>query len=137
MPSTVKANYITCHDTLTAPTIIGDLTGNVTGSVTGGVQMSITDVSAATYTVTSTDNVLNCDTTSNAITITLLAASADYKGTSITILDASGTFGTNNVTVESSNETDTIQGSTEDLIINVNNSSVDLLCTSATGYNIV
>lgn len=137
MPSTVKADYITCQY-LTAPDITGNLTGNVTGNITGGVQISITDVSAATHTVTSTDNVLRCDTTSNAITITLLAASADYKGSSITILDASGTFGTNNVTVEVADGSgDTIQGSAEDLIINIDNSSVDLLCTSATSYNIV
>ena len=130
MPSTVKADYITCQY-LTAP----DITGNVTGNITGNVTTTITNVSASTYTVLSTDAVLSCDTTSNAITITLLPASASYKGRTITILDENGTFSTNNVTVAASSS-DTIQGSTEDLIININRASVDLLCTSPTSYHI-
>lgn len=126
MPLTVKADYIICRNNITVPNIIENVT------------TTVTNVSAATYTVLSTNAVLRCDTSSNAITITLLPASTSgYVGRTITILDANATFSTNNVTVESSNGTDTIQGSTEDLIIDIDRASVDLLCTSATSYNIV
>lgn len=76
------------------------------------VSYTITKVTAATYTATTNDSIILCDPTSNAITVTIPAAGADWQSgrtlffrstgvtNAVTIQPASGTIdGAANITL--------------------------------------
>lgn len=100
--------------------------------ISGGINQTI-NTSASNYTQDSTitDYVIrmNC---SAACTVTLLAPT---NGRLLRIVDVSGAAATNNITI-APNGADTINGQSN-LIINVNNGSVDLIGVAGTGWNIL
>lgn len=85
--------------------VSGAITGNVTGNVTGALFRTVTPVTAASLALNTTHDVLVCDTTSNAIALTLPAASASGKEYTVLLR----TDGGNNVTLTSATG-DTLDG---------------------------
>ena len=85
----------------------------------------------ADYTVTTSDYLISCDTTSNAITITLAPASTTQNQIFI-ISDEGGNAGTNNVTIETTGS-DTINGESS-AIINIAYMSLSLYSDGGTAY---
>lgn len=100
--------------------------------ISGGVNQSINNISSNyTQDTSMTDYIIrvNC---SAACTITLLAPT---NGRTLRIVDVSGAAFTNNITI-TPNGGNTINGNSN-LIINVNNGSVDLIGVAGTGWNIL
>jgi len=105
-------------------TLVTSVNGN-TGAVTTGIDLQ-SSVKTANFTAVANEGYL-VNTTSSAITITL--PSSPSLGDEVLIIDYAGTFGTNNVTLTSSNN---ILGSSGDYVIESNDVSVILIYTDAT-----
>jgi len=105
-------------------TLVTSVNGN-TGAVTTGIDLQ-SSVKTANFTAVANEGYL-VNTTSSGITVTL--PSSPSLGDEILIIDYAGTFGTNNVTLTSSNN---ILGSSKDYVIESNDVSVILIYTDAT-----
>src|SRR6056300_267990 len=105
-------------------TLVTSVNGN-TGAVTTGVDLQ-SSVKTANFTAVANEGYL-VNTTSSAITVTL--PSSPSLGDEVLIIDYAGTFGTNNVTLTSS---DNILGSSGNYVIESNDVSVILIYTDAT-----
>lgn len=105
-------------------TLVTSVNGN-TGAVTAGIDLQ-SSVKTANFTAVANEGYL-VNTTSSAITVTL--PSSPSLGDEVLIIDYAGTFGTNNVTLTSSNN---ILGSSGDYVIESNDVSVILIYTDAT-----
>ena len=79
-------------------------------------------IKTGTYTASDGDN-LFCDTSGTAFTVTLPASPS--IGNQVKIIDAEGTFGTNNCTVARNSEK--IQGATSDLTISTDGAGIALV----------
>jgi hypothetical protein len=101
---------------------------------TTGTSGSVTRVNAGTaYTAIVNDRIL-C--TAGGQTITLPATATCIDGDTVQIIDAVGVAGTSNITV-ARNGTANIQNLAENLTININNSSVTLVYSTALGWTII
>lgn len=96
---------------------------------TTGTASSVHKVVSTTYQAQVSDRIV-C--TTGGFTITLPAASSSIDGDTVQILDATGVFGTNNVTVARNSAN--IQNLAENLTLNVNNASITLLYTASHGW---
>ena len=106
----------------------------MTGTATSSARIVKRSTKTADYTITSSDYLIACDSTSNAITITLpVASSVPYY--MFRIVDEAGTASTNNITITRSSS-DTIIGETS-VIINVNYNAVTIYSDGVTGYHIM
>src|SRR6056300_1652573 len=105
-------------------TLVTSVNGN-TGAVTTGIDLQ-SSVKTANFTAVANEGYL-VNTTSSAITVTL--PSSPSLGDEVLIIDYAVTFGTNNVTLTSS---DNILGSSDDYAIQSNDASVILIYTDAT-----
>jgi len=105
-------------------TLVTSVNGN-TGAVTTGIDLQ-SSVKTADFTAVANEGYL-VNTTSSAITVTL--PSSPSLGDEVLIIDYAGTFGTNNVTLTSS---DNIQGASNDRAVKKNNNSVKLIYSDAT-----
>jgi hypothetical protein len=83
-------------------------------------------IKTGTYTASDGDN-LFCDTSGTAFTVTLPASPS--IGNQVKIIDAEGTFGTNNLTVGRNSQK--IQGATSDLVISTNGAGIALVYVNA------
>ena len=83
-------------------------------------------IKTGTYTASDGDN-LFCDTSGTAFTVTLPASPS--IGNQVKIIDAEGTFGTNNLTVGRNSQK--IQGATSDLTISTNGAGIALVYVNA------
>ena len=83
-------------------------------------------IKTGTYTASDGDN-LFCDTSGTAFTLTLPASPS--IGNQVKIIDAEGTFGTNNLTVGRNSQK--IQGATSDLVISTNGAGIALVYVNA------
>lgn len=111
---------------------LGGLSSTATHMFNGGQAVTIITIFGnRTLDSTTNDYVIRASP-SSALTITLTAAT---NGRTIRIVDVSGTAATNNITI-TPNGADTINGNAN-LIINLNNGSVDLVGTQGTGWNIL
>lgn len=97
---------------------------------TTGTASSVVRVVNTTYNAQVNDRII-C--TAGGFTITLPNSSTCIDGDTIQILDATGIFGTNNVTM-ARNGTANIQNLAENLILNINNASVTLTYTVSYGW---
>lgn len=84
-------------------------------------------IQSSSFTATANSYIL-ADTSSGAFTITLPASPATNNF--VTIADYNGTFGTNNLTVNSNSLN--LMGSIQTLVMNVSNKNVTLVYTDAT-----
>lgn len=89
--------------------------------------VTYTSVKTGAYTAGFSEGVLT-DTTSSAFTITLPAS--PFVGAQVVVVDTTGTWGTNNLTVGRNGAT--IAGVAEDLVCDVNNISVQLVYSGTT-----
>lgn len=105
-------------------TLVTSVNGN-TGAVTTGIDLQ-SSVKTANFTAVANEGYL-VNTTSSAITVTL--PSSPSLGDEVLIIDYGGTFGTNNVTLVSS---DNIQGLSNDRAIKKDNNSIKLIYSDAT-----
>lgn len=105
-------------------TLVTSVNGN-TGAVTTGIDLQ-SSVKTANFTAVANEGYL-VNTTSSAITVTL--PSSPSLGDEVLIIDYAGTFGTNNVTLTSSNN---ILGDPANHLISSNNISTTLIYTDAT-----
>ena len=105
-------------------TLVTSVNGN-TGAVTTGIDLQ-SSVKTANFTAVANEGYL-VNTTSSAITVTL--PSSPSLGDEVLIMDYAGTFGTNSVTLTSSNN---ILGSSSNYEIISNNVSAILIYTDAT-----
>ena len=96
-------------------------------TTTGTSGAVITEQSSA-YNAKVNDRIL-CDSSSAAFTITLPANASLVKGDTIQIVDVTGSFGSNNVTLARNGSK--IQNLTEDLILNINNATVTIMYSGA------
>jgi hypothetical protein len=92
---------------------------------TGAIQNWV--VKTTTYTAVNKDSIV-ADTSGGVFTITLPATPS--TGFSISLADGAGTWATNNLTVARNGST--IEGSTLDLILDVNNTTVNLVYDGST-----
>ena len=127
--------------TLSSPTITGTLTANSSTGTSGqvlqstgtGVQWATISSAPWTSSAISTNTSLVSRyqyfcTTSSALTLTLSATPT--QGDEIRIFDASGSAATNNITVNPNGLN--LQGSVQNLLINVNYGSCTLIYTGST-----
>lgn len=105
-------------------TLVTSVNGN-TGAVTTDIDLQ-SSVKTANFTAVANEGYL-VNTTSSAITVTL--PSSPSLGDEVLIIDYAGTFGTNNVTLTSS---DNIQGLSNDRAIKKDNNSIKLIYSDAT-----
>jgi len=96
-------------------------------TTTGTSGAVITEQSSA-YNAKVNDRIL-CDSSSAAFTITLPANASLVKGDTIQIVDVTGSFGSNNVTLARNGSK--IQNLTEDLTLNINNATVTIMYSGA------
>ena len=96
----------------------------------GSVIRNVNSSTLTTYTALVNDRIL-ANTNTAAITITL-PASGMLDGDTIQIIDAGGYSSTNNITVLRNGQN--IQGSANDLTIDLNNSTTTLLYTASYGW---
>ena len=80
---------------------------------------------AATYTIAALDEVVGVDTTSSALTVTLLAVNSNWDGKMYWIHDIGGNAGTNNITIATADSAN-INGSGT-LVMAVNYDAVSLI----------
>lgn len=97
-------------------------------TTTGTSGAVITEQSSA-YNAKVNDRVL-ADTSSAGFTVTLPANADLIKGDTIQIIDVTGSFGTNNLTLGRNGSK--IQNLAEDLILNINNSAVTIMYSGTT-----
>ncbi len=97
----------------------------LTGQIAGG--FINVDVSASTYTA-SASQTLWCNTTSNAITVTLPSSPA--KGDTIRIIDVANTFDTNALTVARNGQP--IMSAADNLTVSTEGAAFDLIYYDAT-----
>ena len=97
-------------------------------TTTGTSGAVITEQSSA-YNAKVNDRVL-ADSSGSAFTITLPANASLVKGDTIQIVDVTGSFGSNNVTL--SRNGSKIQNLEEDLVLNINNAVVTILYSGPT-----
>ena len=97
-------------------------------TTTGTSGAVITEQSSA-YNAKINDRIL-ADTSSAAFTVTLPANADLIKGDTIQIIDVTGSFGTNNLTLARNGSK--IQSLDEDLDLNINNSAVTIMYSGAT-----
>ena len=103
--------------------------------ISSGLRYDVHSTSSATYNMTTTDGrcIVLADSSSNAITINLPAAS-ENNGRVIYIKDKGGNAGTNNITIDpNSSETIDAQPSTA---INQNYGSMMIVCDGSAGWHI-
>lgn len=93
---------------------------------TTGTASVVTVEANSNYSASVNDRIL-CDSSSAAFTITLPANATLLDGDQIQIIDVGGAFSTNNVTVGRNGSL--IQGSGDDLTLDVNGAIVTLLYT--------
>jgi len=96
---------------------------------TTGTSGAVLVEKSSAYTARVNDRIL-CDSSSAAFTITLPANAGLVKGDTLQVIDANGNFGTNNVTLGRNGSK--IQSLTEDLDLNINNSSTTLMYSGDT-----
>ena len=96
---------------------------------TTGTSGSVNRTVSTTYSALVNDRIL-C--TAGGFTITLPSAASCIDGDTIQILDLTGVFGTNNVTVARNGAN--IQNLAQDLTLNINNASITLLYTVSYGW---
>lgn len=96
---------------------------------TTGTALPVLREVSTTYNAVVGDRIL-CNSTSGAFNITLPLNTTLVVGDVIQIIDATGTFATNNVTVQRNGAL--IQGTTETLVCDVANSVITLLFTGNT-----
>ena len=97
----------------------------------GYLKSQYVSVSTTPYTVLSSDEILLVDSSSAAITVNLPAA-ADNDKRRLTIKDAGGQAGTNNITVDP-NGAETIDGETT-YLLDTNYESIDVVCDGTGWY---
>ena len=112
---------------MSSRTIALDLICNGTVTTSGQI-INRNAISATTYSVTTNDHLIACDSASNAITITLPAA-AGAAGQVFVVVDEGGSSATNAITINVDGG-GTIHGDTS-LIINTNRSSVSVYSSGA------
>lgn len=95
-------------------------------TVTGTASVVNRTVST-TYSAVVNDRII-C--TTGGFTITLPLSTSLLEGDTIQIVDATGVFGTSNVTIARNGAK--IQNLNEDLILNINNTAITLVYTGAT-----
>lgn len=95
----------------------------------GGIKRSYT-TKTANYTVTNTDSIIFCDTSSGSFTITLPATPTDKK--EITIKDDAQTFNSQPLTINPNGNS--LEGSTNEMLINAKKASYTLFY-KGTGSN--
>jgi hypothetical protein len=139
--STLTANNVligngTSNVTFVAPSTTGNvLTSNGTtwtsaAAAAGGI--SYTAVQTANYTAANNQGV-QTNTTAGAFTVTL--PTSPSVGNIVIVIDALGTWGTNNLTVGRASQN--IAGLAEDLVCDINGATVTLVYTGATyGWNV-
>jgi len=88
-------------------------------------------VSSSTYSITSTDHIILCDTSSNSITVTIPTAQTE-DGRELVIKDYGGNSNTNNITVDTEGS-ETIDGES-DITINTDYDSVTIICKNNDWY---
>lgn len=121
---------------LTAPGTAGNvLTSNGTAWLSAAASaggISYTAVQTANYTAANNQGV-QTNTTAGAFTVTL--PSSPSVGNIVLVIDALGTWGTNNLTVGRGGQN--IAGLAEDLVCDINGATVTLVYTGATyGWNV-
>jgi hypothetical protein len=93
----------------------GSLTTTGLSSLGGGQKVKLSSLITSNYVATTSDYILQVDTTGGTVTITLPSAATVGAGTVIIVKDASGAAVTNNITV-APDGADTIDGGTYDII---------------------
>lgn len=82
-----------------------------------------------TYNAAVNDRIL-CDSTGGPFTITLPPNATVLENDTLQVIDATGTFGTNNVTLARNNSL--ILSATDDIVLDVNGAVITLLYTGST-----
>jgi len=98
---------------------------------TTGAQTGTTRYISSTYSALANDRIV-C--TAGGFTITLPAPAASVEGDTIQIVDIQGNFGGSPVTLNSNGAS--IQGSVQNVSLNVNNTTVTLVFSAAYGWYI-
>ena len=103
------------------------------GEVTflAGQKVKVTSVTSSTYTIVSADYFIAADSSSNTVTLTLLAASGN-SGKVIKIKDVGGNAASNNITINRS-ASDTIDGSTS-IVLESPYSGITLICNGSSWF---
>lgn len=115
-------------DELTATTI------NTTTYYNGPYNWKTTTTTSSSYNVTSTDVVILADSSSNTVTVNL--PSATTSGRLLYVKDSGGNSSSNNITLVQDG-TDTIDGSTENLVIQQNYTAITILSNGSGGWFII
>ena len=97
----------------------------------GGVRHKITSISA-NYTATTSDHLIDCNTNSNAITISLPAANVTNVGLTYVVKDTTGNAVTNNITLDA-NASETIDNAATYVITN-NRECVTIINDGTNGW---
>lgn len=106
--------------------------GAVGGSGSAG-PYTVTTVSSGTHNVSAEQQVLHVTyTATGAVTINLRAAATAGAGAWLKIVDAGGSAGTNNITIDG-NGSETINGSTT-FVINTNRGAVEIYCDGSNWF---
>ena len=139
--TTLTANNVIIGNGTSAPSFVApSTTGNVltsngttwTSAAAAAGGISYTAVQTANYTAANNQGV-QTNTTAGAFTVTLPTSPA--VGNIVIVIDALGTWGTNNLTVGRAGEN--IAGLAEDLVCDINGATVTLVYTGATyGWNV-
>jgi|TARA_E500000318_G_scaffold65315_1_gene60325 hypothetical protein len=92
---------------------------------------NVTSVTSATYTIVATDYFIAANSTSNAITITMPAASS-HSGRVLKIKDVGGNADSNNITIDG-NSSETIDGAAS-IVLESPHAGVTLLCNGTSWF---
>jgi hypothetical protein len=134
--STLFAKQATLVSTVNVKTVNGNSllgSGDIVISGGGGSSLTTTTIKTSAYTAAASE-LVRCDTTAGAFSVTLPASPAD--GTIVAILDIGNTFGTNNVTVLP-NTSKTIESDTS-LILDITGTYVSFVYNlSATNWRLL
>jgi hypothetical protein len=107
--SKINSNFGSQTVQTTGAVQAGSLAVSGLAALNGGQKVKLSSIITSNYTASASDYMLQVNTTSNAITITMPSAAAAESGAIIVIKDAGGNAGVNNIFVAASGS-DTIDG---------------------------